>query len=134
MIGHEAALQFARFVSVGALNTGFSYGVYAAMLFAGMHYAAASLTAMAAGTVFSFRTQGSLVFGNRDWRPFGRFLLAWAVIWGCNVVFIAALMRFTGADEYLAGAVAVAPVALLSFVVQKHLVFVPPANGRSGQA
>src|SRR5690242_21327465 len=57
-------IRFLRFVLVGVMNTAFSYLVYALALLVGLNYALASLIAVVAGVFFSFRTQGTLVFGN----------------------------------------------------------------------
>lgn len=115
--------QFVRFVAVGVLNTGFSYGVYALALWTGLHYAAANFVAMICGTIFSFVTQGRLVFDSRDPRRFGRFLIAWLFIWGLNVALIDGLVRLGQQDAYIAGALAMMPVVVLSFLVHKLFVF-----------
>lgn len=117
--------QFARFLLVGAFNTSFSYGVYAAALWVGLHYVPANLLAMCLGTVLGFLSQGSLVFGSRDARRFGRFLVAWAAIWAVNATLIHLLVRWGELNAYLAGAIAMLPVVVLSFLVQKHFVFPP---------
>jgi len=54
--------RFVRFLLVGTLNTAFSYLVYALLLLVGLHYAAANLGAVVLGIIFSFKTQGVLVF------------------------------------------------------------------------
>lgn len=115
--------QLTRFIAVGVLNTGFSYGVYAMALWAGLHYVAANFVAMLCGTVFSFVTQGRLVFGSRDLRRFGRFLIAWLLIWGLNTALIDGLVRLGQLDAYVAGALAMVPVVVLSFLVHKLFVF-----------
>ena len=118
-------LQFVRFVLVGMLNTGFSYGVYAAFLYLGLPFALANLLALLLGIAFSFRTQGALVFGNRDPRLIVRFAACWLLIFGCNIGLIALLMR-AGLDAYTAGALALLPVTLVSYFVQRLLVFGAP--------
>lgn len=115
-------LQFVRFVLVGVLNTAFSYGVYAFFLYLGLPYALANLAALLLGIAFSFRTQGALVFGNRNPRLIVRFAACWLVIYGFNVGVIALLVR-AGFDPYAAGALALLPTTLASYVVQRLLVF-----------
>ena len=114
--------QFLRFLMVGMLNTGFSYGVYAALIWLGLPYVWANLGSLVLGILFSFRTQGRLVFRNAANRLFGRFVVAWSVIFVLHTGIIAGFVR-VGANAYLAGALALVPVALLSFVVQKFFVF-----------
>jgi len=116
--------QLVRFVLVGLLNTGFSYGIYAALLYAGADYVAANFGALVLGILFSFRTQGTLVFRNPSGRLFYRFCGSWLLIFLLNIGLITALLH-VGLSAYAAGALALAPVAIGSFVVQKLLVFGP---------
>lgn len=115
-------LQFVRFLLVGGLNTGFSYAVYAALLYLGVGYVAANFTAVLIGIVFSFRTQGRLVFGNRAGHVFFRFAACWGLIWLLNIMFIALLIH-SGLNAYWAGAAALVPTTLCSYLIQKFLVF-----------
>ena len=117
-------LRLLRFVIVGGVNTAFSYAVYAALLFLGLPYPAASLCALVAGILFSFKTQGTLVFRNSHNRLFPRFVAAWSLIYVANVFLIWSL-RALGLDAYLAGALAIAPTTALSYLTQRFLVFRP---------
>ena len=114
--------QFVRFLIVGGVNTAFSYAVYACLLYAGLPYVAANFGALVAGTLFSFRTQGRFVFGNRDGRLIVRFAACWCAIFLVNITLIRLLIAL-GFNAYWAGALAMIPVTLLSFVMQKFLVF-----------
>lgn len=114
--------QFVRFVLVGLLNTGFSYAVYALFLYVGLPYVLANLMALLLGIVFSFRTQSTLVFRNRDPRLLMRFAACWLLIFGLNIGLITLLMR-AGLDAYAAGALALLPMTLISYFVQRLLVF-----------
>lgn len=114
--------QFFRYVAAGTLNTGFSYGVYAALLFIGLDYRIANLLALLLGILFSFATQGKLVFNNATRETFVKFVIAWLLIYVVNISIIAMLMR-VGMSAYLAGAVALVPVTLLSYFVLKFAVF-----------
>jgi putative flippase GtrA len=114
--------QIVRFVIVGTINTGAAYAAYAILLYAGLPYAAASLGALVLGLLFSFRTQGALVFGNQDRRLFLRFAACWGAIYLLNTVLIGSLIRL-GLDAYRAGALAIIPVTVFSYLTQKFLVF-----------
>jgi putative flippase GtrA len=113
-----------RFLVIGAINTAFSYGVYAAMIFAGLGLAWASLVSFVAGIAFGFVTQGRIVFpGGGKW-AFARFLAVWAALY---VVFIV-VVRFAeqlGIGNYAGGAIATLVVAVLSYVLQSRYVFKP---------
>ena len=80
------SLQFIRFLIVGTINTGFSYGVYALLLFWGNQYQMASLGSLILGIVFSFKTQGKYVFKNVDNALFLRFLSCWIIIYFFNIL------------------------------------------------
>ena len=116
--------QFIRFLLVGALNTGFSFGIYALLVWAGLHFSVANLCAFLLGVLFSFRTQGAFVFDNREWRRLGPFFAVWLGIFGINTGLIALFVRL-GLSPYAAGAVALIPVTLLSYLAQRFFVFLP---------
>lgn len=115
-------LQFVRYVLVGIGNTAFGYGAYAGLLYVGLEYRLASLIALVLGIVFSFSTQGSLVFRNATRVTFVKFVVAWLFIYVVNISIIALLMR-ASLSAYLAGAVAIVPVTLLSYFILKFAVF-----------
>lgn len=119
--------RLVRFLLVGTVNTAFSYGVYALMLYFGMNYAAASLIALVLGILFSFRTQGAFVFYNSDKTRFGRFVVAWGIIYLCNIAFIRVMLGF-GFSAYVAGVLALPITTFLSYVIQKHFVFHRPTS------
>jgi putative flippase GtrA len=120
-------IRLARFVLVGLLNTAVAYALYAALVYAGLPFAVANLLALVAGVLFSFRTQGSLVFGNRDPGRLGRFIACWIAIYMVNVTLIAAFVR-AGLDAYSAAALALPLIALISYWSQKRFVFGVPAS------
>ncbi len=122
--------QFVRFLLVGGINTLFSYMVYAGLLYLGLPYAVANFGALSLGVLFSFRTQGRLVFGNTDGRRIFRFAGVWGLIFLVNITIIWSLVRL-GLNAYLAGAVAMAPVIVLSYFLQRLLVFGLPQTARS---
>ena len=111
-----------RFILVGVLNTGFSYLIYAAMLYLGLGYQLANLIALLVGILFSFKTQGHFVFSNTDNKLFGKFALSWLVIYLCNISFIAWFISF-GFDAYWAGAMALPFSVVLSYLTQRYFVF-----------
>lgn len=115
-------IQFVRFVLIGALNTGFSYTMYATFLYFGLGYVTANLGALLLGILFSFRTQGNLVFGNRDVRLIVRFAACWGAIWLANISLISVLIH-ASLSAYWAGALALVPITVASYLVQKFVVF-----------
>lgn len=114
--------QLVRFVLVGIVNTGFSYAIYAVLLYLGLGYAIANLIALLVGILFSFKTQGILVFNNSDNRRLLRFILAWTFIYSINIFIIRRFVAM-GLNPYAGGALALPFTILLSYLAQKYFVF-----------
>lgn len=111
-----------RFLLVGVLNAAFGYGCFAGFLYLGLHYSAALLLATVLGVAFNFKSTGALVFGSKSNKLIFRFVAGYGVVYGTNVVGIAAL-KLLGVDPYLAGMALIVPMALLSFVINNRFVF-----------
>jgi len=120
-------IQFVRFVLVGAGNTAVSYLLYAALVWVGLHYALANLLALVLGILFSFYSQSRFVFGHGNLRSLVRFILAWALIYFATVALIGQFVGL-GFDAYAAGAFALPFTTVLSYFVQKLIVFRPDAT------
>lgn len=115
-------LHIVRFLAVGTLNTAFSYAIYAGFLYLGLGYQLANLIALVLGILFSFKTQGRLVFKNTDNRLFGRFLISWVMIYLGAITLIGRIIAL-GFDAYTAGALALPFSIALSYLMQKYYVF-----------
>lgn len=124
-------LKLVRFVIIGTLNTGFSYLIYAALLYAGLGYQLANLLALVVGILFSFKTQGRFVFDNPDNHLLGRFVISWALIYLCTITLIGWIIAL-GFDAYSAGALALPFSVVLSYLTQKYFVFRQPATSKTG--
>jgi putative flippase GtrA len=124
--------QLLRFILVGVVNTAFSYGIYVGMLFIGFDYAVANLVALVLGILFSFKTQGSLVFQNSNNQLLGRFVLLWAMIYLLTIALIGQFITM-GLDAYTAGALALPFSTAFSYFGQKFLVF-RKANGTRAES
>ncbi len=118
----KANTQFIRFLIVGTINTGFSYGLYSLFLFLGLEFKIASLFSLIISIIFSFTTQGRLVFKNNNNRLFFRFAFCWLLIYFFNIFLIGKLIAY-GFNAYESGAIALIPVTLFSYFVQKIVVF-----------
>lgn len=120
--------EWTRFVVVGAVNTAVGYGLYAACIFAGTGYAAASAISMIGGILFSHQTTGSLVFRSARKRTLWKFAACYLVVYAFSVALLYA-MDAAGVNPYLAGLLAGVPAALLSFTLLKFLVFRTSESG-----
>ena len=117
--------QFLRFLVVGAVNTAFGYGVFALLVWLGLPYPAAIGLATAAGVAFNFQSTGRLVFGGAPLSRLARFAAVYGVVYLLNVLAVAGLLRL-GLNVYAANAVAVLPLALIAYMLQRTFVFTPP--------
>ena len=122
--------QVLRFITIGVINTAFSYALYAFFLFLGFGYATANLMALILGILFSFKTQGRFVFNNTENRLFGRFLLSWTVIYLATITVIGQFITL-GLNAYVAGALALPFSTVLSYLSQKYFVFRTPLTSSS---
>ena len=114
--------RWVRFLVMGGINTGFSYGVYALLVYCGLNYALSNLCSLILGILFSFRTQAAFVFQDAARGLFMRYVMVWTILYVSNILMIGSLMRL-GANAYSAGALAIVPTALLSYFLQKSFVF-----------
>jgi len=111
-----------RFGIIGAFNTTFSYGIYAAGIYIELPYYLASLIALVFGILLGFVTHGRLVFRSQLQGRFTRYLAVWAALYVVNIGLIG-LFSSLGVNYYLGGLMAFVPVVVLSFVLQKVFVF-----------
>jgi len=117
-----------RFVLIGCINTLFSYSIFIFLLFLGSSVALGSLLALTLGVLFSYCTQGTVVFRYKSKVAFVRFIMAWVAIYVMNLAIIHSLMEL-GVSSYLAAAAATVGTTLTSFFIQKLVVFrVPPVS------
>ncbi|MFZ3581677.1 GtrA family protein [Loktanella sp. DJP18] len=116
--------QLARFGAVGLANTALSYGFYVLGLALGLPYWAASLVALIFGIITGFFAQGKLVFCASTQRRFPYFVAVWAVLYCVNVCLIL-VFSWLGFDYYTAGLIALIPTVLMSFLLNRAVVFRP---------
>jgi len=114
--------QFHRFLAVGVLNTMVGYGLFSLFIFLGFHYTLAVLFSTILGVLFNFHSIGRLVFGRHEYRLLARFFGVYGVTYILNVSFLGLFALF-GINMYLAGALLLAPMAIISFLLNKYHVF-----------
>lgn len=128
---HRLLRQGIRFVLTGGVNTAFSYGIYAACIFAGAGYALASAASMVGGILFSYKTASSLVFRDAGRRSVLRYAGCYLVVYGFSVLLLKTMDSF-GIDPYLSGLIVAVPAAMLSFALLKLFVFRTHGASRDG--
>ncbi len=114
--------QFIKFLLVGGINTLFGYSIYALGILLGLEYKLAMLGATVIGAFFNFVTNGRLVFGTKGTALLLRFLPVYVIIYFLNIGFIK-LFLYLGLTSLGAGAVTILPVSVISYFLQKQLVF-----------
>jgi putative flippase GtrA len=123
--------QGVRFVLTGAINTGFSYCIYAACIFAGAGYALASAASLVGGILFSYKTMSRLVFHPSSDGSLQRYIACYGLVYGFNLLLLKTLDSF-GIDPYVCGLIAAVPTAVISFVLLKLLVFRAQGGAKDG--
>ena len=111
-----------RFLAVGAFNTGASYAVYLALLAAGLAFPLANLGSLLFGIGWGFVLQGRIVFRNASGRNLAPFVAVWLAIYVFQTGGIWLLVRH-GIRASVAGLAVFPAVVVLSYLMQKHLVF-----------
>jgi len=124
--------QFIRFLIIGGLNTLFAYCIYALAICVGLHYTLAALAQTVLGTLFSFKTMGCLVFDNAENKLIFKFIAVYTLCYFLNIGFLRVLTQMGLSNLYIAGFISSALVALISFCLNKWVVFrkKAPADGK----
>lgn len=127
--------RFFKYLIVGAVNTAFGYGVYAALVYATRgRYMVASVAAQVAGVTFSYATYKLFVFKTRGnyckeylkcWSVYGasaalNVALLPVAVWALNKILPA---DFTACVPYLAGMVLTGVTVVFSFFGHAKITF-----------
>jgi putative flippase GtrA len=113
---------FIRYLLVGGINTIFGYGLFAFFIYLNLHYSLASLLSTILGVLFNFKTTGKLVFKSSDNRLIVRFFAVYGMVYVVNVGLLKGF-QWLGLNFYIAGAILVLPLAVLSYVLNRRFVF-----------
>lgn len=113
---------FFLFVLTGVINTVFGYSIFAISIFVGVQSWLALMLSTVLGIVFNFKTIGTLVFNSKDNSKFFKFLLIYVLLYGVSLLLVELFMKL-GLSAYVSGFVTLFPVAVLSFFLNKTLVF-----------
>lgn len=113
-----------RFILVGIVNTIFGYGFFCVFIFTGIPYPFAVLFATLLGVLFNFKTIGRFVFNHRKstQKIFAKFVFQYSLLYFLNIALVH-LFISAGFNEYFSGALSVLPVAMMSYIMNKHFVF-----------
>ena len=114
--------QFIRFIFVGVINTLFGYSLFVFLLYIGLHYTLAVFIGTIIGILFNFKTTGSFVFNSKDNKLLIKFFYVYGIIYLLNIssLYIFELFKI---NLYIAGAILIIPMALISYILNKKIVF-----------
>jgi putative flippase GtrA len=113
-----------RFLTAGILNTAFGYVIYAVLVFVGVPYLLALLMATVAGVIFNYFSFGRIVFdGHGNWFVFGKFVIAYAAIYGVNAVLLRTLTRDFLLSPYLGQVICIPLSVVLSWILMNYWVY-----------
>lgn len=113
-----------KFLGAGVLNTVFGYSVYAALLFANVPYLIALFLATAVGILFNYISFRRIVFhGRGGWLAFGRFFIAYALIYCANAALLKILTASFLLSPYLGQVICIPISVLLSWLLMNYWVY-----------
>lgn len=117
-------LRLVKYLGVGMLNTLFGYGIYAGLVYIDLPYLIALLIATMAGVIFNYFSFGRMVFKSRGgWFVFGKFIVAYAVVYAINAAFLSILAYGFNFGAYLAQGICLLPSVAISWLLMKYWVY-----------
>jgi putative flippase GtrA len=115
--------KFIKFLFVGIINTIVGYVFFALFLYLGLRYPNAVLLSTILGVLFNFKSIGKLVFDSHNNKLIFRFVLVYVVIYFLNVFGLWIFKTLGFNNMYINGFVLLAPLAIVSFILNKKFVF-----------
>jgi putative flippase GtrA len=113
---------FYRFIVIGTINTIIGYSIYALLICLNVHYLWAMLVSTVIGTLFNFKTTGTIIFKNSQNRLFLKFIMVYGLVYILNIAIIRVITGFYN-NQYIDGAIALSIVVPIAFVLNKKFVF-----------
>jgi len=114
--------KFLRYLAVSGLKTFFGYSIFSVFLILGFQFSIALFIATVIGILFNYKTIGVIVFKNESNILFLRYFTVYGFTYFCNLLLLKIVSIFS-VDLYMAQAIFVIPFGLLSFILQKEIVF-----------
>ena len=123
MLNAPELARVARFAGNGLFNTGLSYVLFFMMLAVGTSVFMALLLSAGAVTLLNFHSSRLLVFRSKQKGLMLRFTSVYVVMILFNYIVLLTL-KACGVPSWLAQALVILPIAAISYVAQRNLVFV----------
>ncbi len=113
-----------KFLTVGSLNTVFSYAVYSTLLFTGLPYLLALLIANILGVLFNYFSYGHIVFSKHQaWLVFFKFIIMYTFIFILNALGLSALVTYFQVSPYVGQVLCIIPSVMVSWLLMHYWVF-----------
>jgi putative flippase GtrA len=119
--GHQ---RFLRFIAAGVANTLFGFAVYSAAVLGGVPVWGALVAGNVAGIGFNFLTTGGYVFRDLALTRLPRFIAAYLLLYGLNLLAINGLAHWVSGPIF-AQAILTPPMSVLSYFFMARFVFLP---------
>jgi len=117
-----------RFLLVGVLNTLVGYGLFSFFIFLDLHYSIAVLFSTILGVLFNFKSIGRMVFNTNNNERIYRFIVVYTFLYLLNISGLWGLSFIGIENMYIAGAILLAPLAIISFILNNNFVFNQKVN------
>ncbi len=114
--------KIVRFFLVSGLNTIFGYGLFALLIYLGLHYTLACFIGTIAGILFNFKTIGTIVFKNNKNSRIFRFFGVYGITYLCGTGALALFIYF-GVNVYIGGVILLLPMGLFAYTLNHFFVF-----------
>lgn len=110
---------------VGFINTIFGYSLFAFFIYLGFYYPWAVLLGTIIAVLFNYKTIGTIVFGVSGKDKLVPFIFVYVVVYLMNVLGLWCTEIYGVDNKYIAGAILLLPLAMVSFVLNMKFVFCP---------
>lgn len=112
--------QFVVFILVGGINTVFGYSIFAFFIFLKISYYLAFLFAASLGLIFNFMTTGRIVFKNKDFSLFYKFIIISIIMYFLHIILIRIINVHIN-NFYISGLMTMSVTALIAFYLNKKI-------------
>ncbi|TLY48063.1 MAG: GtrA family protein [Gammaproteobacteria bacterium] len=112
--------QFLIFLCVGVMNTIFGYSIFAFFIFLNTPYYLALLFAAVLGLMFNFITTGRIVFKNKRFCVFYKFIMINTLLYFIHITLIKFINRSIN-NFYISGLLTMSLTSILSFYLNKRI-------------
>jgi putative flippase GtrA len=105
------------------MNTLVGYSLFSLFLLLNFHYTLAVFSSTVLGVLFNFKSIGKFVFNSNNNERIYHFIGVYVLLYLLNVSGLWGLSSIGMENMYVAGAILLAPLAIISFILNKNFVF-----------